>query len=197
MVLGLVLGLGGIFGLQQYRGRGEAQTQKASALYQELLDVARAGRSVRVDEIAAVLAKDYGRTPYADQARLMQAKLAMDNSAPDEAAKYLRRVAEDADSPELRAIARLRWARVLLQAEKYDEALKVVSDVPKDSAFGARFHELRGDIRVAQGKIDEARAEYDEALKSTEPGVIDHALVQAKHDDLGVGSPPADAAKSK
>jgi predicted negative regulator of RcsB-dependent stress response len=195
MLLGVLLGLGGLFAWRQYSAYSDTQAEKASALYQELLDAATAGRPTRVEEIAAQLTRDYSRTPYLDQARLVLARVAMDKSAPEEAAKYLQQVAEHAASPEIRNIARLRWGRVLLQAEKYDEALKVL-DVPKDSIFAAKFHEVRGDIRAAQGKADAARVEYDEALKSTEPGVIDRPLVQAKRDDLGAAPAPAAAPKS-
>jgi predicted negative regulator of RcsB-dependent stress response len=190
MLLGVVLGLGGLFGWQKYRTFGDAQTEKASALYEELQSAARAGRAPRVEEIAAQLAKDYARTPYVDLSRLILAKLAMDRSAPEEAGKYLQQVAEGNSSPEIRNLARLRWGRVLLQAEKYDDALKIL-ELPSDSAFAAKFHEVRGDVRAAQGKAEAARAEYEEALKSTEAGVIDKLLVEAKRDSLGVVSPAA------
>ena len=195
MLLGVVIGLGGLFGWQKYRAFGDAASERASALYQELQAAATAGRGPRVEEIAAQLAKDYARTPYVDQSRLVLAKLAMDRDAPEEAAKYLQQVAEGDSSPELRNLARLRWGRVLLQAEKYDEALKVL-DLPTDSVFAAKFHEVRGDIRAAQGKAEAARAEYEEALKSTEAGVIDKPLVEAKRDSLGAAPATAVAPKS-
>ena len=54
-------------------------------------------------------------------------------------------------------MARMRLAAVLLDEKKYDEALKVL-DGNKDEAFTALVADLRGDIMLAQGRLDEARA---------------------------------------
>ena len=53
-----------------------------------------------------------------------------------------------------------------------DGALKTLSDAPPPG-FAARFDAARGDIYVAQGKLIEARASYDAALKALEPAAKD------------------------
>lgn len=190
LLAGLVLGLGGLFGWRQWQGINVTQAEAASAIYQELLGAIRVGRTARAEEIAAALAKDHSGTPYLDQARLAMARMKMERSQPDEALTYLRQVAGESGSDEMRHIARLRAGRVLAEQEKYDEALAELK-VPADSAFAARYHEVRGDVYHAMGKLVESRDEYQKALDTGEPGVIDQALVQAKLDDLGLGSEPA------
>lgn len=183
LVAGIVIGLGGLFGWRQWDGNRLHQAEQASALYAELLTALRAGRASRVEEITAALAQDFPSTPYLDQARLALARVKMDGNQPEEAARYLREVVGATGSEEMRHIARLRLARVLLQQENYDEALKALESAG-ESAFTARYHEVRGDAFFAMGRTKEARAEYEAALTGVESGVVDPALIQAKIDEL-------------
>jgi predicted negative regulator of RcsB-dependent stress response len=80
----------------------------------------------------------------------------MDRSQPEEALAYLREVAGSGRSEEMRHIGRLRAARVLAEQQKFDEALAELK-VPADSAYAARFHEVRGDVYQAMGKAAESR----------------------------------------
>ncbi len=187
---GIVLGLGGLFVWRQWGTSQLERAEQASALYAELLTAIRVERTTRAEEIAAQLAAEYGSTPYVDQARLAMARVKMDRSQPEDAARYLREVMEDAGSEEIGHIARLRLARVLAHQEKYDEALKILS-VPRDSAFAPRYHEVRGDIYVTTGRVEDARAEYEAALQGVESGVIDQLFVQAKLDELAGGAAAA------
>jgi predicted negative regulator of RcsB-dependent stress response len=66
---------------------------------------------------------------------------------------------------ELRDLARLRLAAVLLDEKAYDEALKQLDGTPS-AGFAGRFADGRGDILAAQGKTAEARAAYQAALAS-------------------------------
>jgi predicted negative regulator of RcsB-dependent stress response len=50
--------------------------------------------------------------------------------------------------------------------------------------FRSRYSEVMGDIHVAQGRVDRARAAYGQALSDMEPGLVDRVLVQMKLDDL-------------
>jgi predicted negative regulator of RcsB-dependent stress response len=187
---GLVLGLAALLGWRQWQSAQTSGAEQASAVYEELLGAISVERTARAEELAAQLANDHGGTPYVDQARLAMARLKMDRNAPDEALEYLRQVAEDGSTEDMRHIGRLRVARVLAEQQKYDEALAELT-VPVDSVFAARYHEVRGDVYHAMGKFAESRDEYQKALANGEPGVIDQALVQAKLDDLGLGAAPA------
>ncbi len=160
-----------------------------------MLAAIRVDRTTRAEEIATQLAADYASTPYVDQARLAMARVKMDRSLPDEAARYLREAMDNASSPEIGHIARLRLARVLVHQEKYDEALGILV-VPEGSAFAPRYHEVRGDAYYAMGRLDEARAAYEAALKGVEPGASDQAFVQAKLDELPGAAPGAIAAEA-
>ena len=186
---GLVLGLGGLFGWNQWQDYRIVQAEQASELYEEIVVAIRNDRETRADALILDLENDYDRSPYLDQARLMMAKFYLDRSEFDLAANSLMQLASDSKSVEMKHIARLRLARIRLQQQKPDEALKILQEADSDSAFSARYHDLSGDVYYALNRTDEARREYAEALRSDQqPPVIDRTYVQAKLDDLGSGS---------
>ncbi len=195
LLAGLVLGLGALFGWRQWTEGRAQRAEQASALYEEMLTAIRVGRAVRAEEIAGELERDYTATPYLDQARLAMARLKMDGSRPEEAARYLEQVVAGPASAELRDIARLRLARVLIQMEKYEEAIRQLAP-PQDSAFAARYHEVRGDAYYAMGRRDDARSEYQAALEQVAESPIDPALLQAKLDEVGGAAAPATTAST-
>jgi predicted negative regulator of RcsB-dependent stress response len=93
-------------------------------------------------------------------------------------------VVENARRAELRDIARLRLAGVLLDEKNYAEALKLLEAKPEDSMTGL-YADMRGDILVAQGKNADARNAYQLALDRSEAGSPYRATLQLKLDSLG------------
>jgi predicted negative regulator of RcsB-dependent stress response len=188
LAAGVVLGLGALFGWNQWDRYQERKAEEASAFYETFLQSGRARQLEQAEAGMATLAADFGSSPYADQGRRAMARLYLDQGKADKAAEYLQQVAETATSDEFRYIARLRLARVLIFQEKYAEALKVLND-PGSRAFAPAFHDVRGDVYHAMGKQAEARSEYEQALNSELAAqVIDRTYVQAKLDDLGAAA---------
>jgi predicted negative regulator of RcsB-dependent stress response len=196
LVAGLALGLGGLFGWNQWRLYQERQAEEASALYETFLQSVRANQVEQAESGMAVLATEHGSSPYTDQARLAMARLYLDQGKPEPAAEALRKVVAIGVSPEIRNIARVRLARLLIYQEKYDEALKTLGD-PGSKAFAPAFHDVRGDVYYAMGKLAEARSEYEQALNSEiSAQVIERNYLEAKLDDIGgatadLAAPPA------
>lgn len=206
LIAGIVLGLGGLFGWNQWQSYQERQAEAASAVYE---DLRQAVAAQRIEEALAGLGQlesEHGSSPYLDQGRLLMARVYVDRSDVDRAVGYLRQVVEHADAPPVRNVARARLARLLAFQEKYDEALQVLVN-PDSATFSPMFHDLRGDVYQAMGKADAARSEYEQALNSdTAALVIDRPYVQAKLDALGgpaaglvaaAGPGPAPAAPAK
>jgi predicted negative regulator of RcsB-dependent stress response len=192
LLAGLALGLAGLFGWRQWESYNATDAEGASAQYEELLAAVRVGRTTRAEELLGDIERDHGATPYLDQGRLLVARVKLEGAEPDAAAKYLRLVMEDASSEEIALIARLRLGRVLVQQEKYDEALAVL-EVPKGSAFQGRYHEVRGDAYYAMGRLDDARKEYQAALDGAAAAAGDQAFLQAKLDEVTGPPPPVEA----
>lgn len=192
LLAGLVLGLVALFGWREWSSRSVAQAEQASAIYEELLGAIQANRAVRADELIAQLADEHASSPYLDLGRFAMAKMKMERSAPEEAAAYLAQVMKKANSEEIASIARLRLGRVLIQQEKYAEALDTL-EVPAGSAFAVRFHEARGDAYYAMGKAEDARREYEAALAGSQLPA-EQAFLEAKLAEVSGPAPPADAA---
>ena len=194
LVAGVVLGLGALFGWNQWHRYQERQAEEASAVYETFLQAVRANRLDRAEAGMTRLAADFGSSPYADQGRLAMARLYLEQSKPDKAVEYLQQVVSRAASPQFQNIARLRLARVLIFQEKYDQALTTLTD-SGSKAFAPAFHDVRGDVYYAMGKSAEARSEYEQALNGDVAAtVIDRTYVQAKLDDLGGASAALTAA---
>ncbi len=188
LVAGVVLGLGGLFGWNQWNRYQERKAEEASAVYETFLQAVRTQRLDRAEEGMTRLTADFSASPYTDQGRLAIARLYLEQGKPDKAAEFLQQVVDTAVSPEFRLIARLRLARVQTLQEKYDLALKTLTD-PGSKAFAPAFHDVRGDVYYAMGKAAEARSEYEQALNGDVAAtVLDKTYVQAKLDDLGGAS---------
>lgn len=188
LLAGVVLGLGALFGWNQWNRYQERKAEEASAIYETFLQAVRANQFEQAEAGMTQLLAVTGSSPYVDQARLAMARLNLDQGKPDKAAEYLQDVVSTATSTEFKNIARLRLARLLIFQEKYDEALKALPD-PGSKAFAPPFHEVRGDVYFAMGKLAEARSEYEQALNGEAAAtVIDRTYVQAKLDDLGGAS---------
>jgi predicted negative regulator of RcsB-dependent stress response len=93
-------------------------------------------------------------------------------------------VIEKAREDEMREVARLRLAGILLDEKKYDEALKLISEKTSD-AYAALASDLKGDVLAAQGKPVEARAAYQIALEKSDPASRYRGLIELKLDALG------------
>jgi predicted negative regulator of RcsB-dependent stress response len=187
IVGGVVLGVGGLFGWNQYQTYLTDRAEAAAALYLELQDAVEDGDKDDALELSARVNGEYANSPYGDQAGLAMARLFMEASEPERAATTLRDVMENTRDPEFGLVARLRLARVLAYLEKYAEALALIEAVDP-GRFRGRYSEVMGDIHVAQGDMERARAAYAQALSETEPGLVDRALVQMKLDDLSRAS---------
>lgn len=178
---GLVLGLAGIFGWEGWQKAQTVTAERASHLYEDLKKVP-ADKSAQAFELGKKLVEEFSGTPYAAQAALYLANLAVQQGNWDAARTQLEWAAKNAEDPGLKKIARLRLARVLWQQGQPDQALGQL-DVPDDDAFAALYQELRGDIQLAKGDRAAAREAYDKALKLG-PAATSREGLQRKLDDL-------------
>lgn len=162
----------------------ERQSTQASVVYEQLRQAAGARDVEKVREAAGRLFGDYAGTAYAEMAALVAARVYVDAGDAKAAKAPLQWAVANAEDPEFRHAARLRLARILLDEGAYDEALKLL-DAPAAGQFAALYADLRGDLLVAAGKADEARAAYEQALAAFSPDSPLRRLVQLKRDALG------------
>lgn len=192
LLSGIGLGVVLLVGWRYWTGQQEQTAAAAARLYQELTTASGRNDFGTMERVHGQLTSEYGSTPYADQGALLLARMYVETGEFDKAATALRGVMETSADEELRTIARLRLARVLLQQDKADEALALLP-AAADGAFSGYEHELRGDALHAKGDIPGARSEYAAALTAgTEFAPADRELIQLKLQDLeATEAPPA------
>jgi predicted negative regulator of RcsB-dependent stress response len=178
---GLVLGLAGIFGWEAWQDARTRKAEQASHLYEDLRALAP-DRSAQATELVRKLKAEFDGTPYAAQGALHLAGLSARAGQWDAARAELDWVVRNAADAGLKKVARLRLARVLWQQDKPDLALAQL-DIADGDAFAPLFQELRGDIELARGNRDAARAAWQKAL-DLGPAPAAREGLQRKLDDL-------------
>lgn len=185
LIAGVVLGLGGLFGWNQWQHYQMQRAEAASALYDQLMQSVNGQQVDAASQQLQQLEADFSSSAYVDLAGMSMAGLYVSRSKQEEAIAQLQRVADKGNSDEMRNIARLRLARLLSANDRNDEALKAL-DIPGSAAFAPLFHDVRGDVYYAMGKQAEARSEYEQALNGEmAAAVLDLGYVTAKLDQLG------------
>ena len=86
--------------------------------------------------------------------------------------------------PAVKDMARLHLAGVQLDQKQYDAAMKTLAGSHSD-AFAFRFEDMRGDVLMAQGKKNDARAAYQAAFNKMEKDNPYRSIVELKLDALG------------
>lgn len=183
LITGVALGLAILFGYRYWTDYRQTQREQASALYQQL--VADLGGS-RPDALATgtKLIDDYTSTPYAGMAALLLARQAYDSGEKSAARRHLEWILANSDDAATQHAARLRLARLHIEAGEL-EAVAALIEVKDIAGFESEYHELRGDVALAQNKRAAARAAYEEALKHLPETSPYRSVLSMKRDDIG------------
>jgi predicted negative regulator of RcsB-dependent stress response len=168
------------------------QGVKAGAMFDELDRAVAAGDADKAGRIFGDLRDRFPRSAFAQQGGLAAARLQFDKGQADAAQATLSWVAANAVETEARTIARLRLAGLLMDAKKFDDALREI-DAANAAGFEALAADRRGDVLSAMGKPADAVAAYQTAWKLMDPAVDYRRLVDAKLTALGA-APEAPAA---
>lgn len=177
-----VLSYGGWQGWKHWQVR---QDEEAAALYTPVSDAVRGGDPKKIAEAAQKVIAQQPGSFYASEAALYSAKAAFDAGNLDEARKQLEWVMSKGVDVH-RGVARMRLASVLLEQKKFDEALKVL-DGNNDPGFVPLAADVRGDVMLAQNRIDEARAAYKLAIEKADARNPVKSIAQTKLNALGGG----------
>jgi predicted negative regulator of RcsB-dependent stress response len=189
---GLVAALLVYAGITGWQWWQREQSVHAGAMFDEFERAMNAGDLDKTARVFADLKERYPRTAYTQQAGMLAAKVQFDKGKADDARASLSWVIEHAIEDDYKTLAHLRLAALMLDAKQYDEALKQLDAVPA-GPFAALAADRRGDVLLAQGKKDDARAAYQQAYQSMDDKVEYRRLVDAKLTALGA-TPAASAA---
>lgn len=195
LVIIVTLGLAAYVGWQWWQQYQQDYAEGAAAIYTELSEtVSAANEEALTDEqqktaqfLIEQLQNNYGRSLYAASASLLAGKLAVEKNDLPLAESELRKAWEQGDEG-IKPLAGLRLARVYLAQEKLDEAMTIAAEEQAE-AFASSYADLRGDIYLAQGDMQSARAAYQQALDTlpTSNSSFQRQLIEIKLADLAAG----------
>ncbi len=183
VILGATLALAAFGAWNGWVWYQRSQAAQAARLYDTLQKAARANDLKAIRDTAGAILENFPRTAYAPLAALVSAKVQFQAGDLKTARAQLEWVVEHAKNDQIRSIATLRLASVLLDDKEPDAALQVLEAKPHPG-FEALYAMQRGDIFASQKKRAEARAAYQAALENAQPGAVRETL-RLKLDALG------------
>lgn len=207
LITGVVIVLAVYFGIGRFQDSQSSESGRASDLYQQLADlgVENMTAAISADSLLAAqsvysqLKDDHADSIYSRYGALLMARFQVERNELDKAAAELQWILDnpklgflrDAD-PELSVIARLRLARIRLGQGDAPGALALLQSEPVDDAFIPGYAEVEGDIQMALGNRDAARAAYEKAFAAlSASGTGNPTVLRLKLQDLG--SNPSEA----
>jgi predicted negative regulator of RcsB-dependent stress response len=161
------------------RKQGEA----ATVVYEQLLSAVQAKDAAKTKELTGLLVEKHARTAQAAMAALLAAKMNADVGDAAAAQAQLKWVIEKSGHEEFGWIARVRLAGLQLDAKAYDDALKTLDGAVPEAQITS-VADRRGDVFVAQNKLDDARKAYQQAIERTGADNPLRQIIQLKLDAL-------------
>lgn len=174
IIIGISLGLGGIWGFGYYETEQYEKALQARGNYLSVV--------ANPNDTKALESLEQNAGTYAQQAELVLAKQAVEKGDYPSAIAHLLPLTKSKNQF-LMHNAKIRAASVYLEMQKLDEALALLDD-NTNLAFGAMYDHIKGDIYFAKQDITNARKYYKAALEQlpTDSQLVN--LIQIKLNDL-------------
>lgn len=175
ILLGVALGLGGIFGYQTWQARQIAQAEQASALFSRVLAATQTSELADISADVEQLKSEFSSSPYAAKAALLRARQLAVSDMPAAQAE-LEWVLGHAEEEGLQHTARIRQAKVLIAQNELAAAKALLND--QDAVgFTSFYAELRGDVARLEGDFAAAREQYQIALDNLSQREIGYSAI--------------------
>lgn len=174
LVTGMLVAAVAVFGIYSWQQRTAHRANAASIEYQSLLQAVKVlninandpdkakEHMATAQHLAETLKTDYENSTYAQFAALLKAKLAVEGDDLAQAESELKWVLAHKPADEIKALTRLRLARVL-HAKGDDDGALAQLDEANAGSFISAYLQLKGDIAQARGDLDAARSAYARA----------------------------------
>lgn len=183
LVGGIVLGLALIYGWKWWQARQASEQAAAATRYQAAVEAISSGN---LAEKAKIEAFEPGL--YRTLGSLAVANAQLEQSQRDAAIETLRSIR--VEDPALRAIVDERLARLLIDADQAEAALKLLAPIDTVGAL-----ETKGDAYFALGQRERARESYSRALTQLEVDAPQRRLLELKLTQVG-GTPSKPEART-
>ena len=195
IVIGIALAGAAVFGWRAWQDQQQAAGEAASELFFSLVEASNlsstgdAAAATTANHLNKTLRTEHADSVYAIYAALLAAKQAVDGDNLAVAETQLQWAVDKAErGSSLWLIANLRLSRTILSQGGNANAERALALIEGVEAVGHRatYAEVEGDIYLALGRVDEARAAYQVALEAVRSGGIQNPLLVMKLDDLAI-----------
>lgn len=189
LVVMIAIAVSAVYGYRAWQNHQIETSEKASALYQQLVEKAAPQANSDKEKDAATskyitktLKAEFSDSQYAKYAALLMAKIDVEAGNLDAAISELDWLLENEKHPMLISLASIRKAQILTSQQKHDAALSLLNNV-KVAGLQVQASELEGDIYLALEDKDKAREAYKKALANDSSGTA-QAVITLKLNDL-------------
>ncbi|CAC9435646.1 hypothetical protein BSPLISOX_930 [uncultured Gammaproteobacteria bacterium] len=176
IIIGVSLGLGGLWGFDYYKGQQHQQDLQARGYYLSVV-----ANPSNTDALKA-LKENHAQSTYTQQADFIMAKQAVNQGNYQDALNYLLPLTNSTNEF-IAQNAKFKAANVYLEINDADKALDVLGD-NTNKAFSALYDNIKGDIYFAQNNIKAAKEHYQSAISQLDKDSRLAPLVQIKLNDL-------------
>jgi predicted negative regulator of RcsB-dependent stress response len=193
IVLLLVLSIVAMIAVKSWQQSFQTQREKFSVDLSSVMDASDAAllaadtaqetQRTTVKTLGEKLIQEADGHIYAELGRLQLVKVAMDQNDLKKAEEHLRLLLKQQPHSSVVALATDRLVRLLADQSRFDEALGVLESY-KGKLSQAKFAELKGDIKLAQGHRVDALAAYEVAKTALGSAFEKNMLLKMKMDDL-------------
>ncbi|MFH8132879.1 YfgM family protein [Pantoea osteomyelitidis] len=163
LAVGLVIGIAALGGWRYWASHQANSAKEVSARYQQLTGAMQADKPQTLEAVAQFTSEN--SNTYGALAALDLAKQYVDGNQLDKAAVQLQSGLKDTKDANLQAVLNLRLARIQLQQNQADAALKTL-DAVKGEGWTAIVADIRGEALLSKGDKQGARDAWSKGVAS-------------------------------
>ena len=182
-IAGALIGIAVIGGWRGWDYYTETQAKQAAIEYRDMLSYLAIEDNEEAEQIFNAIREQYTATVYPVFASFTMAKFKVEQGQLEEAADDLRWITEHSPYDELKSLAWVRLARILLELDKKEEAYEIVLSYSFPRGVEELAAEIRGDYLVKEGEYGQAQSAYQSALSTSM--VDDYNFIMMKVEQIG------------
>ena len=180
LAIGVVIGIAALGGWRYWSSHQDDTAKTVSAQYQQLTSAMQAGKPETLEAVNRFASEN--SNTYGALAAMDLAKQYVDAGQLDKAATLLQNGLKDTKDANLQAVINLRLARIQLQQNQADAALKTLDGV-KGDGWTAIVADIRGEALLTKGDKQGARDAWSKGAGSQASPALKQML-QMKIDNL-------------
>lgn len=163
LAIGVVIGIAALGGWRYWSSHQDDTAKTVSAQYQQLTSAMQAGKPETLEAVNRFASEN--SNTYGALAAMDLAKQYVDAGQLDKAATLLQNGLKDTEDANLQAVINLRLARIQLQQNQADAALKTLDGV-KGDGWTAIVADIRGEALLTKGDKQGARDAWSKGVES-------------------------------